>query len=388
MRRLACAAALATAAFVATGSSVAPALGATRGARPALLPTTLDTSAGTWAALPMGRLGERLNTFWQLFFLPRGARRWVNRASKLGVATNGGLALASAGGSTLLVGTAPSNLLEFSPVARTSGRGTAWSTIGPAPGRVVALSGHGERLLAVVAGREGGRVLETTGAQRSGTWATLVSAHLLAHSAAGARCAPTTLTAAAFTVGGRPLVGGACARAGTVGLFAARGTKWSAAAVPLPRDAHGETVTVLRIGLSGEKTTCLLLLAGRDGNELLSAWSARRAGRWQVSKALPLGRSPVILSTGPVPGGQEFVLYRTGASRELRLALSNGPGRAWRALAAPPTSTATVAFDSTGSAHALAVHVNALTDWRLTPGASTWVKAQVAHVEIVFGSSQ
>ena len=41
---------------------------------PTPLATSLQTADGTWATIPMGRLDEPFNTFWQLLFKRDGTR--------------------------------------------------------------------------------------------------------------------------------------------------------------------------------------------------------------------------------------------------------------------------------------------------------------------------
>ena len=93
------------------------------------LATSLESAAGAWAVVPMGHLDQPLNTFWQLFFKPAGAKLWSNRASALAVATNGGLAIAS-NGASLAVGIRPTNLLDYSPLVLTSDA-RSWLPGGP-----------------------------------------------------------------------------------------------------------------------------------------------------------------------------------------------------------------------------------------------------------------
>ena len=93
---------------------------------PTPLATSVQTSDGTWATIPMGRLDEPLNTFWQLFYRPDGSVPWSNRVEATATATNGGLVLASAGPS-LLVGVRPSVDLTFTPLISTSNGGRSWS---------------------------------------------------------------------------------------------------------------------------------------------------------------------------------------------------------------------------------------------------------------------
>jgi hypothetical protein len=73
----------------------------------------------------------------------------------------------------------------------------------------------------------------------------------------------------------------------------------------------------------------------------------------------------------------------------MRLAVVDDPGVPWRQLPPPPSNTATVAFNPTSpTIDAFAVHKSTMTVWALGSGSSDWVKSQVVHVPIEFGSSQ
>ena len=95
------------------------------------LATSIETSAGTWAVVPMGHLDQPLNTFWQLFFRAKGATRWSDYASALAVATNGGLLVATPNGRSLVVGIRPANLLDYSPLLVTANNGRTWIPASP-----------------------------------------------------------------------------------------------------------------------------------------------------------------------------------------------------------------------------------------------------------------
>ena len=157
----------ATGGATATATAQAGAVGGSAGAEP--LPTPLATSVhasgGTWATVPMGDLGQPLNTFWQLLFRPDGSASWSDRVEATAVATNGGLVLAG-GGQALVVGVRPSNLLTFSPLIATTNAGRSWSngllSQGLAP-RPAALATGPAQTLAIVEGRGGTKVVRATG---------------------------------------------------------------------------------------------------------------------------------------------------------------------------------------------------------------------------------
>ncbi len=124
------------------------------------LATSIETSAGTWAVVPMGHLDQPLNTFWQLLFRAKGATRWSDYASALAVATNGGLLVTTPNGRSLVVGIRPANLLDYSPLLTTANSGRTWIPASP----VSALAGHTDSL----AIQPGGRALALTN-EGSGT---------------------------------------------------------------------------------------------------------------------------------------------------------------------------------------------------------------------------
>ena len=99
-RRTAAAAVILPAVLLAAGCGSAPATPppATQAAPPApSLNTSLDTSAGTWAAVVMGGSAAQYNAFWQLFIRPAGSTRW-RLVTPPGTADNGGLVLAGGSG--------------------------------------------------------------------------------------------------------------------------------------------------------------------------------------------------------------------------------------------------------------------------------------------------
>jgi hypothetical protein len=124
--------ALCGALVVATGVGTAPAPPGRQGhplvtSIPTPLATSIGSSSGTWATLPMGRTNQPLNTFWQLFFQPAGATSWTDEVGATATATNGGLVLATAVGRPFIAGIRPANLLRFSPLISTTDGGVTWT---------------------------------------------------------------------------------------------------------------------------------------------------------------------------------------------------------------------------------------------------------------------
>jgi len=348
-----------------------------------LLPTSFLTSTAAWATIPMGHLDQPLNTFWQLFVLPRGQNRWAS-ASSIGIATNGGLVLTGSGGPSLVVGTRPSNLLSFSPVASTSNAGTSWSPGPPVAAlaswtnALAAAAGGG--LLALVGSGHGSGVLSTS--PGAAGWTALTSERSLSKAGEPASCRMTTLTAVAYD-GTTPVVGAACGRPGVVGLLADRSGAWRLAGPSLAASLQTGTVEVLaaegwRAGLS-----VVLGITDHSRTTLVAAFTSDLGGSWSVSAPLALASGAKIVSIGPAGRGV-FVLWSNGGSEQLETATAAGAG--WKALPAPPPATATVAFLPAGRTEAIAEDDTVMTVWRLTRG-GVWTKTQVMHVPIQFGSS-
>ena len=381
-RRLAAAAVLLPAVMLAAGCAGAPATSppATPAPPPApSLDTSLDTTAGTWAAVVMGGSAAQDNNFWQLFIRPAGSTRW-KLVTPPGTADNGGLVLAG-GGPALITGFRPSQNLTYTPLIQTSDGGQAWASLNPldaalasAPDALAAKPGSGQ-LLALLAD---GTVQEA--APGNATWTGLASQQALAATPAGRTCGLQSLTAAAFTPAGLPVLAGSCTRPGTAGIFTAGNGTWQAAGPALPAALAGQAVTVSRLTRTAQGMTALLQVGTGPGASLLAAWSAD-GGHWTVSPPLSLhGRALTSASFGP----DATAAIITSADRGQ---IITSTGSSWQPLPALPPGTATLAPGPGGSADALAVHGGTLTVWQLTPGGSTWAKIQVINVAIPYGSS-
>jgi len=381
-RRLVAALVLLPAVMLAAGCAGAPATPApaTQAPPPApSLDTSLDTTAGTWAAVVMGGSAAQNNNFWQLFIRPAGSTRW-KLVTPPGTADNGGLVLAG-GGPALITGFRPSQDLTFTPLIQTSDGGQAWASLNPldaalasAPDALAAKPGSGQ-LLALLAD---GTVQEA--APGNATWTGLVSQQALAATSAGRSCGLQSLTAAAFTPAGLPVLAGSCTRPGTAGIFTAGNGTWQAAGPALPAALAGQAVTVSRLTRTAQGMTALLQVGTGPGASLLAAWSAD-GGHWTVSPPLPLhGGAMTSASFGP----DATAAIITSAHRGQ---IVTSTGSSWQPLPALPPGTATLAPGPGGTADALAVHGGTLTVWQLAPGGSTWAKIQVINVAIPYGSS-
>ncbi len=377
----------------ASGGPAAPAL-------PTPLATSVEGGGGTWATVPMGDLRQPANTFWQLFFRRHGARTWSNQVEATATATNGGLVLAPAGHS-LLVGVRPSQLLTFTPLISTADAGGSWSTglisqgLASRPTALAMSPGGGA--LALVNGRGGPQVLESTGSLSS--WRPLVTGKALASNPIDRRCEPGPLTSVGYRpttarqrAAGAPLaiptVGTSCRRPGVVGIFEELIGTWALVGPTLPRGpgqaqvldllSAGDRLVAL-IGLSGGRN------AGSGGTSLLAAW-AGIGTPWALSAGLPLPKGDRLVSYGATPGGGLFVLVaQPGGENELAVVAPTS--HAWRRLPPPPPGTTTVAFGPGSTVDALAAGRTVLTVWDLASDVGTWAKSQVVQVAIQYGSS-
>jgi hypothetical protein len=352
----------------------------TQAAPPAAsLNTSLDTAAGTWAAVVMGGSAAQYNAFWQLFIRPAGSTRW-RLVTPPGTADNGGLVLAGGSGLALVTGFRPSQDLTFSPLIQTSNGGQAWSSLDPLDAALastpdaLAVNPAGGQLLALLTG---GTV---QAAAPGATWQTLASLRPLAATPAGQRCGLTALTAATYTPAGIPVLAGNCARPGTAGIFAAGDGTWQAAGPVIPAALAGQPITVARLTRAAQGISALLTAGSGPGTSLLAAWSAD-GSHWTVSPPLALHGATVI-SASFGPGGTTAIITsgRHGQS------IAPG-GSSWLPLPALPSGTAALAPGSGGITDALAVHGGTLTVWQHGPGDATWTTIQVINVPIPYGSS-
>lgn len=369
------------------------------------LATSVATAMHLFAAVPMGRLGQPLETFWQLLVRPvgsggSGGSGWADR-SALGVATNGGLILAPTGSGALAVGTRPANRLQFSALEVTADAARSWSALAPvgaladsvsalgsldAPGTGVVTGSAGVAaarwagVLALVSHDGGEEVLAVAPGGTSVT--TLVTSSALAATPAGRACAISSLDAVAGSSAG-PLVGGTCARPGRVGLFVRSGGVWARSALALPPGVSGETQVVAFFG-SGSEVTAVVAVHGRTGVALL-AYRGSGEGSWAVSPPLELGRTPHLVSLGEAGRDGVFVLWSGGGSG-LHASVLGSPQSPWQSLPPAPAGTATLVEAGPGLAEALAVHGAKLDVYRLG-GSGTWSDVQHLRVPIEFGSS-
>lgn len=352
------------------------------------LSTSVESTAGTWATIAMGRLDQPLNTFWQLFFRPADGSSWSDQVEATAVATNGGLVLAP-GRDGIVVGVEPTNDLTFSPIIESSDAGSTWSngllTEGLADRPQSLAYGGGGQALALVRGRgdDPTRLLESAGGLSS--WRTLVSQPSLA-AAPGARpCAIGELTAVSF-IAGSPVVGASCARTGVVGILAQRAGAWELIGPPLPSSLRSGRVEVLAMMHSTDLLTALVGVSIGTDTDLVAAWSANGGQAWVTSQALAIGAGSQLASVGAAGGdGLYTLLNHAGGSTKLDVV--DGPGSPWVALVSPPRGTATVAFAPGVAPEALVVDGATLNVWTLDQESTAWIEGQRVKVPIQYGSS-
>lgn len=363
-----------TGAPASTSASTTPAL-------PVPLATSVQGGGATWATVPMGDLGQPLNTFWQLFVRPDGSDTWSNQVEATATATNGGIVLAG-GTASLVAAVRPSQDLHYSPVVVTTDTGRSWSTGVLDPGLIdlpdSLASGGSDQALALVATARGTELMHSAGSLVR--WRSVADQSQLA-TAAGRRCGLSGLTAVAV-VGGTEVVGGTCKRPGTAGVLMDGPGGWHLEGPPLPGSLAAGSVEVLGLWPSASGVTAVLAVSGDNSTELLEAWWAA-GGPWRVSAPLTLGHGARLLSLGPDGGSGSFVLI--GDAGHDSLEHDSGPGAVWNAMPPPPAGTATIAFVPGSAPQALAVDHSVLTVWSLSNGG--WAAAQTLDVSIPYGSS-
>jgi hypothetical protein len=361
------------------GAAAGPPAAPPAAGAPPSLATAAATSGGTWAVAVMGGAAAQHNNFWQLFARRADSARW-RLVTPPGVASNGGLVIAAAGGRSLTAGFRPSQSLVFTPLAVTSDGGSSWSSaVLDAP-----LASLPDALAAAPAGGRLLALLTDGTAEISGpgtTWTALVTLRTLAASAAGSRCGLGQLTAAAFSSTGVTLLAGACAHPGTAGIFAEVGGTWQAAGPVLPAALAREPVAVLRLTRIAGGLEALLQAGTGPAASLLAAWSADSGRHWDLSAPLRLVGARVTAASFGTGGAAAIVLP---GNRAVTIA---GVGAQWQALPALPPGTATLAAGPGSAMDALAVRRATLTVWQTRPGGSAWSQVQTITVPIQYGSS-
>ena len=257
-------AALVTTALMTTvlaGCGSTHASGTGQPATPAIpsLATSAGYPDGTYAVLVMGGSAATHNDFWQVFVRPTGKQATWRLATPVGVADNGGIAVAATGGPSLVAALLPSQDLHFSPLSRTSDNGAKWTADGLLDTPLAATPS------ALAAAPSGGLIaLTRSGAAEvashpGGAWARLATERSVASSPAARSCGLTSLTAAGYTASGTALLAGSCSRGGHAGIFARGGRRRLGGRRAGPaRRLSGRPVDVLELARSGDTEVALL----------------------------------------------------------------------------------------------------------------------------------
>jgi hypothetical protein len=374
-----------------------PAPASDASAVPAGLPPAqaLPGSGGTWATLTMGRAGDALDTFGEVFFHPgcapgsgcAGGAPW-SLVTPPGVASNGGILIAAGSDGDMTAGFGVSLDLRFSPLAATTDAGSTWNggilPVALAPrADALATSGPSHRLALAAPSPVGTGAVYTAGSDLS-TWTREVTHGDLAGAAARSGCSLGALSAVAVTAPapGGDLVAGDCTGGGRAGVFRI-GTGGRAGAVadvgPRVTSGGGGPVRVLRLVARSSGVSALVASGAGADTRLELATSTDGEATWTVSAAYAPGRS--VVSTSVTDAGGFVVLLGGG-----RAAAAIEPGQAWRSLPPPPAGTAVIAsLGTTGTFEALVpsgsdLEVDAL-------GPSGWRQVQRLAVPIQYGST-
>jgi hypothetical protein len=203
----------------------------------------------------------------------------------------------------------------------------------------------------------------------------------IADSPAGAKCRLGSLTAAAFSPSGQPMLAASCRHPGTAGIFAYASGSWQLAGPTLPASYAHQPITVLRLTTTGATTTALLAAGSEPTARLLAAWSTDGGIHWTLSPALPLDHAPLTSASSGSGSSLAVILSDRHA------ATVTGSTGAWQALPVLPTGTATFAAGPSGGWDALAVRRAQLTIWQGAPGARSWSSGQLIKVPVKLGSS-
>jgi hypothetical protein len=235
-----------------------------------------------------------------------------------------------------------------------------------------------------VGGGLGARVLASVGGLS--TWRTLITARRLAAGSGGKACGVTALTAV-VSLASSAVLGAGCSRPGVTGVFVEQAGSWHLDPVALAESLRQGRVQVLTLEQTPGGLAALLGISEKAGTAVVAAWLTSTS-RWIVSPALTLASDEHLVSFGPANGTGLFVISTTPSGAR-RLTVVDESGATWHQMPPPPSNTATAAFKPTSPStiDAFAVHNSMMTVWVLSSGSSDWVKSQVVHVAIEFGSS-
>ncbi len=345
--------------------------------------TSVSIDGSTYSAIPMGDLGDELNTFWQLFRLPSGSTRWT-LDTPTGIADNGGLVIEGGSPSALAVAIRPSYLLTFTPIA-VSGARSSWTDGGLIPGALVdapeAFVGTSDVEYAVVDTGDGAVLRSKDGGSK---WTRIASGASLSEDAAGS-CQVRDVRALATNTGPSTLYAGAsCSEGNRAGIFEFSGSSWRDIGPKLGALGHGASRTVLTLFSSPRSLAAMIATTSGSATRLVFARSSTNGASWRTT-SLRLPRSAVIVSAGTVSDSGTYVIWRENG---LFAAISASNGH-WSSLPELPSTAWTLAFPQgfSGEIEALGGHHSTFNAWRLDLSTSHWSRFQTIAVPILYGSS-
>jgi len=355
-------------------------------------------SGGTWATLAMGHVDDPLNTFGELFYRPScsgtagctGGTAWA-LATPPGVASNGGIMVASNPAGGVTAGFGVSLALRFSPLAESTDAGAVWTggilpvALAAQPDALAA-SGPTQRLALSAAPPlgPGGVYATSTDLTR---WTHLATLGTVTAAASSSGCTLRALTAVAVTAAGDDLVAGDCTGGDHVAVArvgAAGGPTATTMVGPQVPTVRNGPVRVLRMASSTTGVAVLVQVGTPGRTTLYEATAPEGTSSWTFSP--PFATDRPVVATAVAPASGFVVLLGAAGSGGAPSALALvGPGVPWHTPPAPPSGTAVVAASDDGSLDALVPSGVVLDVYRL--GADRWSQVQQLAVPIQYGST-
>ena len=345
----------------------------------------ISTADGTSVAvIPMGHFNDPANKFFETFTAgPAGS--WV-LTTPTGVATNGGIVVASPGANAAAV--LPWYLLRYTAVrpldsGHAAGAGEVLPPLAVSP---TSLSVASDGSVAFVTRR--GAVM--VGPSLAGPFTTLTSVTALRRTPAGRRCAIVGLTSVVAVAGGRDVVGATCTRMGSDGIFRRDSSGWYSGTIKV----RGP-VSVLRLDAGPSGTFTGLISIG--GVHPVVAAGRVTGGGFELGGAVRQ-RSSSLRSTALVaaaPGAQPSYVIAAVGTRGVSAARLPIAGVAAplgpvlpRDVQAVVMETASATSGGPGRVTAFSVEGSLLKELSLAPAGTRWVVAATQHIAVPYGSSQ
>jgi len=345
------------------------------------LTSAVTTATAAWVVVPMGRVTDPLNTFWQLFVRTSSQQKWA-LVTPRGVADNGGLVLSAGQTRDAVVGIRPSQLLTFTPLALTHNAGSTFTPdLLPA-----ALEATPDSLATSSTGAAVAVVNSGTGIAfrraLGSPWTTSTNISTLGTSSLGRRCRPTSITSVA-TVASTTYIGVACSRPGTLGLFElSRGAALPVTA-PVPAGQRASTFVIDR--LIATNNNLEVLARSQQGSSASYVLLLRRASTAAWQHASTVNTDGSLVSTSVASDGAIAIVSRS-PSGEPKGVIFRPAKAAWVRMPAPPRSAVVVALVGAGL-QAIAADGTQFRVYTYQNANQTWLLTQSMTVPITYGSS-